>query len=388
MPHTLLIADPAARRLGYLDNLRSFVIFLVIVTHTMVTYSGLGSWYYNEVKRASLDAASGIIFGLYGSFSQAWFMGILFFLAAFFATKSLAKRGPAAFVRERLFRLGVPLLIYMFVIDPFIGYFLMDYGHVRESHSVLQFYLGYLVSFRWIGSTGPLWFVEALLLFSLPYAAWRAIRPARKTLGKAPGVMTVILIIVATGLLAFSIRLFQPIGTSVANLQLCFFASYIALFLLGLHAGERRWLESFPERQGMNWFTVVLAVGIPAWFVIMAGSGAARGGNLFTGGLTWQSFAYAFWESFVAIGFSLGLIAFFRKSLNVENGFTRLLSQNSFGIYMFHAPILIAISLLLRSWHGAPLLKFAVVVPLAFMATLAVSSLVLRRIPGLRAVLK
>ena len=55
---------------------------------------------------------------------------------------------------------------------------------------------------------------------------------------------------------------------------------------------------------------------------------------------------------------------------------------------MFHAPILIAISLLLRSWHGAPLLKFAIVVPLAYTATLAVSFLILRRIPGLRAVLK
>jgi len=388
MSDALPIADPAARRLGYLDNLRSFVIFLVIVTHTMVTYSGFGGWYYKEVNPASLNLASRIIFGLYGSFSQAWFMGILFFLAAFFATKSLAKRGPAAFVRERLFRLGVPLLIYMFVIDPFIGYFLMDYGNVRERAGFLQAYLEYLGSFRWIGSTGPLWFVEALLLFSLPYAAWRAIRPARKTDATAPGVMTVILIIVATGLFAFSIRLFQPIGTSVANLQLCFFASYIALFLLGLHAGERRWLESFPEQQGMNWFTVVLAVGIPAWFAIMIGGGAARGGNLFSGGLTWQSFAYAFWESFVAIGFSLGLIALFRKSLNVENGFTRLLSQNSFGIYMFHAPILITISLLLRSLHGAPLLKFAIVVPLAYTATLAVSFFILRRIPGLRAVLK
>ncbi|HTP59426.1 MAG TPA: acyltransferase family protein, partial [Spirochaetia bacterium] len=194
--------------------------------------------------------------------------------------------------------------------------------------------------------------------------------------------------IVATGLAAFSIRLFQPIGTSVANLQLCFFAAYIALFLLGIHAGERRWLESFPENRGMGWFTTVLAVAIPVWFIIMVGGGAPEGKTLFTGGLNWESFAYAFWESFVAIGFSLGLIAFFRKFLNVENGFTRLLAANSFGIYMFHAPVLIAISLLLKTWQGAPLLKFVVVIPLAFGATLAISSLILRRIPGLRAVLK
>jgi peptidoglycan/LPS O-acetylase OafA/YrhL len=388
MPSTLPVAGTATKRLGYLDNLRSFVIFLVVVTHTMVTYSGFGGWYYKEVDSATLDLGSGIIFGLYGSFSQAWFMGILFFLAAFFATRSLQKRGPAAFVKERLFRLGVPLLIYMFVIDPFIGYFLMNHGSAQARLSPLQAYLEYLGSFRWIGSTGPLWFVEALLLFCLPYAAWRAIRPATKAVRPAPAVMTVILIIVATGVAAFSIRLFLPIGTSVANLQLCYFASYIALFLLGIQAGEKRWLDNFPEQKGMAWFTAVLAVGIPAWFVIMVGGGATEGKFLFNGGLNWQSFAYAFWEAFVAIGFSLGLIAFFNKYLNVENGFTRLLAHNSFGIYMFHAPILIAISLLLRSWHGAPLLKFAVVAPVAFAATLAVSSLILRRIPGLRAVLK
>ena len=109
---------------------------------------------------------------------------------------------------------------------------------------------------------------------------------------------------------------------------------------------------------------------------------------LLTGGLNWLSLAYAFWEAFVAIGFSLGLIAFFRKYLNLDNRFTRLLGANSFAIYMFHAPILIAISLLVRPWHSAPLLKHVAVAPLAFTATLAVSFLILRRTPGLRAVLK
>ncbi len=90
----------------------------------------------------------------------------------------------------------------------------------------------------------------------------------------------------------------------------------------------------------------------------------------------------------MAIGFSIGLIAFFRKFLSVENAFTRLLARNSFGIYMFHAPILISISLLLRSWQAPFLLKHAAVAPLAFATTLAVSFLILRRIPGLKAVLK
>jgi peptidoglycan/LPS O-acetylase OafA/YrhL len=377
-----------SRRFAYLDNLRSFVIFLVVVMHSNVTYSGYGGWYYKEASSAGLDFVSRLLFGLYGSFTQAWFMGILFFLAAYFAAKSLAKRGPAAFVRERLFRLGVPLLIYMLVIDPFIGYFIMNYGDIRGRVGAGRAYLEYLGSFRWIGSTGPLWFVEALLLFSLPYAALRALRPAKKALADPPKTLTFVLVILATGFAAFSIRLFMPIGTSVANLQICYFASYIALFILGLHAGERRWLDDYPEKAGLRWFGVALGAGIPAWGVVMIAGGAARGIMLTDGGLYWQSFAFAFWEAFVAIGFSLGLIAFFRKYLDIENAFTRLLARNSFGIYMFHAPILIAVSLLLKDWHAPFLLKHATAAPLAFALTLAASFLILRRIPGLKAVLK
>ncbi len=377
------------KRFAYLDNLRSFVIFLVVVMHSNVTYSGYGGWYYKEGNPDDLGILSKLVFGLYGSFTQAWFMGLLFFLAAYFAAKSLAKRGPAAFVKERLFRLGIPLLVYIFVIDPFIGYFIMNYGNIRSHFGAGQAYLQYLTSFNWIGSTGPLWFVEALLIFCLPYAAWRALRPAKSVSSASPKTLTIILVILVTGLAAFSIRLFQPIGKSVANLQLCYFASYIALFLLGLHAGERKWLEGFPEKAGMRWFKAVLCAGLPLWLILMVGGGAAAGGKMLSnGGPYWQSFAFAFWESFVAIGFSIGLIAFFKKYINFENGITRLFAQNSFGIYMFHAPILIAISLLLKGWNAPLLLKHLTVFPLAFALTLAASFLILRRIPGLKAVLK
>jgi glucans biosynthesis protein C len=376
------------KRLAYLDNLRSFVIFLVVVMHSNVTYSGFGGWYYKETSSASLGLVSTAVFGLYGSFTQAWFMGILFFLAAFFAARSLAKRGTAAFIKERLFRLGIPLLIYMFVIDPFIGYFIMNYANVRGHYGPGQAYAGYLASFGWVGATGPLWFVEVLLLFSLAYAGWRALRPARTAPTDPPKTRTIVMMILATGLAAFSIRLFQPIGTSIANLQFCYFASYLALFLLGLHAGERGWLEVFPERAGLRWFEVALAAGLPLWGVIMVAGRAVDGKLLIAGGANWQSLSYAIWESFIAIGFSLGIIAVFRKWINFENPGTRLLATNSFGIYMFHAPILIGISLLLKDWLAPPLLKHVAVAPLAFACTLAVSSLLLRRIPGLRAVLK
>ncbi len=380
-----------APRLACLDNLRSWVIFLVVVMHSNVTYSGMGGWYYKEGRSGSLDALSMFLFGLYGSFTQAWFMGLLFFTAAVFAARSLAKRGTGAFIRERLFRLGIPLLLYMLVVEPFIGYFIMNYDDVQSAYGPLQAYWGYLSTFRWIGATGPLWFAEALILFCLAYAFVRLVRPLKtRPAGEAsapPSARSIILAILATGLAAFSIRLFFPIGSSVLNLQFSFFASYVALFILGILAGEGGWFDALIDRGGLRWFVAVLVVGIPLWAVLMVLGGVLEGKMLFEGGLTWQSFTYAFWEAFVALGFSLGLTAFFKKYLNRENAATRFLAANAFGVYMFHAPILILVSLGFRDWHAPLLAKHVVVAPLAFAASLVFSALV-RRIPAMRAILK
>jgi fucose 4-O-acetylase-like acetyltransferase len=314
-------------------------------------------------------------------------MGLLFFLAAYFAARSLARRGTGAFIAERLFRLGVPLLIYVLLINPALGY-LVNYGGIRDRLNPAGAWLQYMASGGWIGGTGPLWFVEALLLMTISYALWRAWRPARGGKSAAPRNGTLFLLILATGLAAFCIRLFQPIGSNVANLQLGFFASYFVLFGLGVHAGERGWLDDFPKRRGLRWFAFALGFGLVSWAGLMIGGGALQGDIPMNGGLYWQSFAYAFWEAFVAIGLSVGMVVFFRRFLNQDNRLTRLLASNAFAVYMFHAPVLTAISLALAGWQAPLLLKHLSVLLLAYAATLLLSWLVLRRIPGLKDVLK
>jgi glucans biosynthesis protein C len=382
------MAQTSSSRFAYLDNLRSFVVLLVVVMHSNVTYSGMGSWYYREVRSEQLSLVPKLLFALYGCFTQAWFMGLLFFVSGLLAAGAFARKGTGAFLRERLFRLGAPLLLYMLVVHPLTVYFFVDHGRYLHTMNLALFYAGFLFKGYVFSATGPLWFAEALLLFCFAYAGFRALRARPQSAPKtAPSGSTFLGLALLTGIGAFLIRLVWPIGTNVLNLQFCFFASYIVLFILGVRAGEQKWLEAIPETSSRRWLHAGLWIGIPAWFLLIVATRAPWGRPaLIEGGLHWQAAGYAIWEGFVAIAMSIGLLGFFRRRVNHENRFTRLLSSNCFRIYMFHTPILVAISVLLASWQAPALLKHAVVAPLACLASLVLSEWILRRIPGLESI--
>ena len=110
-----------AERLVFIDNLRWSAISMVVVIHAAVTYSAVGSWYYYD--HAATGRTATIWFGTYQSFQHAVAMGLLFGIAGFFARAAVERKGTAAFLRERAFRLGLPLLLYTLVIDPGDGIF-------------------------------------------------------------------------------------------------------------------------------------------------------------------------------------------------------------------------------------------------------------------------
>ena len=377
--------EPRARLL-YLDNVRSLVIFLVVVMHSNVTYSGMGRWYYVEGAPARLNVVSASLFGLYGSYVQAWSMGVLFLLGGHFAARGLARRGTRGFLRERLFRLGIPLLLYVFVLEPLLVYLFEDGGRYLRTMPFPRLWWGYVSSGSFVHGTGPLWFVEALLIFCGLYALARALLPRAMSGGAMPGTGALLAMVGLVGTAAFALRLAWPIGTAVANLQLPFFASYVALFALGVHAGEAGWLTRIPERAGLRWFAAALGIGIPAWCVLMV-AGGALSGEFPSGGLHWQVLAYALWEAFVAVAMSIGLVAFARAHLAGEGRVAHALADTSFGIYVFHPPVLVAISLLLAPLALPMLAKHAIVAPLAFGASFLVAA-VARRVPVLNAVIR
>jgi len=107
---------------------------------------------------------------------------------------------------------------------------------------------------------------------------------------------------------------------------------------------------------------------------------AFEGKMLIVGGMNIPSFLYAFWESLFCVMFIVALMGIARAKFNNQNRAMKFLSENTFGVYVFHAPVLISLSVLTKDIHLYLVLKFFIIGLLAVVASLIVSWLI-RQIP-------
>ena len=169
---------PATRsRFFYVDNLRWTMIILVVSMHSAVTYSGFGSWYY--VEKTALSRPVLFFFITYQSYLQAFFMGFLFFLAGYFVPPSFDRKGAVLFLRDRAYRLGLPVLFYIFVLGPFTEYFVAKSWRSSKPSSFANEWVKHICDGEFLSGTGPLWFCLALLLFCLSYTGLRLLSSGR-----------------------------------------------------------------------------------------------------------------------------------------------------------------------------------------------------------------
>lgn len=387
------MAQPGPTRLPWIDHVRTFSIFLVVAMHACVTYSHVGDWYYMAPHEPAMPVKLAFLF--WEGHSQAFFMGLLFLLAGYFAWLSLCKRGAGAFVRERLLRLGVPTLLYMLVIHPFILLGLNPWNH--NFGPKLAWYRHFVLSGDFIGESGPLWFAFALLVFcALLAAAFKIVALTRllrapATAPAPPSAGHVLLLAAGLTLASFLVRLVQPIGTNALNFQLCFFPQYIAAFSIGILLARSSGLEVLARSRvavRAGWMALVGGPLALLAVLVLGGPMPGDGPNPFFGGWHAQALAFAAWEQFTGVGLGLGVLAWFARRFDRDTPALRWLADRSFGVYVLHAPVLVALTLLFTPLEPAagPFLMALLVTLTGLAASYAVAH-VAKLLPGLRTVL-
>lgn len=362
-----------ANRLFFVDNIRVFLTILVLLFHLMIIYAGTGSWVYTEGRE---DMVTGALGTWFLAVNQAYFMGLFLVISAYFVPGSYERKGAARFLKDRLVRLGIPLALYSWIIRPVLVYF----DPVRFPGARLPFWRfltdQYLKDEAVFGA-GPLWFIEVLLIFSALYIVWRLIIQPRQVKSSAqtsfPGWGSIAIFALLLGIVTFLVRLVFPMGYNFEplNLQFCFFAQYIALFVIGLMAYPRNWLQRLPDRTGHLGLWVAGIFALLFWPLMIGGGALDNGIDAYAGGWHWQAFALALWESFLCLSMCIGLVYWFRRHTNRQGRLAGFLSRNAYTAYLIHEVVITSIAYLARGVDVYPLLKWALVslvaVPLCFV---------------------
>jgi surface polysaccharide O-acyltransferase-like enzyme len=160
-------ATLATGRIVALDRARTFITLLVVIHHSVVNFTYFGNG----------DRMRWLGFDLVVLFNDSFFMAFMFLIAGLFVHDSLARAGAAGYLRNRAWRLGVPLLISIFVLIPVAYYasFLRYHLPGTTDFNFFHFWWHTLTIGPW--PSGQSWFLWVLLAFSVIATAVWAMAP-------------------------------------------------------------------------------------------------------------------------------------------------------------------------------------------------------------------
>ncbi|MCQ2201622.1 MAG: acyltransferase [Bacteroidales bacterium] len=332
-------------RLFYVDYIRLLLCCIVIFHHVIMGFCSIGGWYYDSPVQ--VEGTSRILCTIILGINQSYFMSLFFFVSALFTPVSLDKKGVAGFVRDRFFRLGVPLLVYVFGIHPLLVKYVWGMG------AEYQYQLG------------PLWFVFALLFFEMAYILVRKINIKIGEIKINSRTMTIF--VVVTGLLTFALRTVVRTNQPIMGITFANFVLYVAMYIIGILASRQKLLDTLTVRRSCKW----MAIAFVMW-VLMLGISASHPEDT-SGGLNVTSLVYSVWEAVSCVAVSYFLLAIGRRYFNRQHTFWESAAADSFLAFVIHPFPVVFLTQLVESAGLSPEVLIPITAIVAIMLSFVVA---------------
>lgn len=369
-------AGSADKRMYFFDNLRAFVILLVIVFHAAIGYmSPPPEWWY------VIDTQKHPIFNVFVMNTDVVMMPILFFIAGYFALPALEKKGALIFWQEKNSRIVIPWIAGVLFLAPAITYMIW-YSRTNMPPE----YFSYLTNIFFSAATfnhAHYWFLGDLLWFFVLLTAAYRINPLlfqRKTVPIVPRAGFFLLFGLVTGTTFFLANLFFQADVWFSKLVVISFQPTRLLLYLGYFAlGAYGWRNLWFTRSGYNpslryWLSAALCMLlIFTTYRILVGNTEQI--ILKTG--------HALVHSFFCLAVVFAAIGLFHKYCNSNAYVWRRLSANSYRIYYIHQLILLPIAYMVQNIVLNLWIKYLLVSIIAVILCFLVSEYMIGRIFGI-----
>ena len=148
-------------RIIALDRARTFITLSVVIHHSAVNYTRFGNG----------DNMRWLGFDLIVLFNDSFFMAFMFLISGLFVHDSLTRRGAAGYLRRRAWRLGVPLIVSIFVLIPIAYYASFLRYHLPDTTDFNFFHFWWHTITIGPWPSGQSWFLWVLLVLDVIAAA-------------------------------------------------------------------------------------------------------------------------------------------------------------------------------------------------------------------------
>ena len=337
-----------------IDNLRSAATFLLIAFHTAKVYDY--SPFYHVKNHASFQG-----FDVFTGFVHQWHMPLFFVLAGWSMAAALKRRAPEEIRVERLRRLGIPFLSFMFTTCLWIGWIEVRHAPdrtVAENGTPIHVFG---VALTW----SHLWFLLYLLTFSLLYLPRMARLNARtddpvvdrRTLVRFVGLMIAIQV-----LLRWAWPGQQTLVWDWAN-----FAYYSAAFFGGFYVGRFESVDRLVDEHRVIMLRVGLvasAAMLPFFLRIVVVEDVGD----------WAGYlVYMVLSALAGVGMVIGILGWARRHFAGDGRLHRWARERAFGVYLVHQACVVSVAALVIGTTWPIAVKFSATLVAAAAMTVGVN---------------
>jgi len=361
--------NPTGQRRFDLDWLRVLAFGILIFFHTGMVFV---PWAF-RVKNAEHIAALEPVM----AFLHAWRLPLLFLVSGAAVRLALGSRSAGGFARERLRRLGWPLLFGILVIVPPQIYFERLQEHAFAG-SYIAFYPHFFEGIAPVGnfSWEHLWYVAYVLVFSLvclPLLTFLRGR-GKGLLTRATDILArpggLLLLVPLPVFIILTLRRAWPESDNlVADWYNVAFSLTLFLYGYAIYSSER--LLAAIERQR----AVTLAVGITSYLVYRA---LVESATVFPYPL------FALVGALFVIAWLLALIGYAARYLRRAGPVLRYATEAVYPFYILHQTVIVVLAFYVTQWDLRAWSKFLLVSLGTFAITWAIYEGIIRRIGVLR----
>ena len=372
-----------------LRNLRGVVIILILAFHSFSAYivsQPASPGRFDEPPftwRAFpiVDSERWIGFDLLCAFLFLFLMQLMFFLSGLFVWPSLSRRGWGTFLVRRVLRLGVPFVVGTYLLMPLAFYPVYRRTAVDPAWSAFWSHWTALP----MSPAGPLWFLWFLLVFDIGAAVLFRFGSRAHFLSSIvnkivadPARLFIALMCVSAAVYFPLAAIYSPwqwIGYGPFEIQAAFAPQYAIYFAAGVAVGACGLERGLLDVNGMlvrRWHYWVFGslVAFLLWIgptaLIMKGEVTSIGGLQVAADLSLMIFVGAA---------CFGMIAVLLRYGTVRRRIIDQVSENGYGIYFYHYPVVLWLQYALLGIAFAAIAKGLVVLIGALSLSLAASIL-------------